>query len=317
MRILYVTCCLNGLIGLRYLADRGVEIAGVVTIAPETAQRHQVSGYVDVRPFCASRKLRVVTLATYQMARRDVAELDYQAVVVNGWNRLLPEEVIASASAGAIGIHAGHPPIGLGRAPLVWNILLGRQDMEVYTFRLTPRADDGHLMSLSPVEITSQDDVQLLYEKVAHVGARLIHEAIGKLASGFEGMPQNMAFAKHYLKRTPEDGLVDFTASDQDIYNFVRAQSSPYPGAFAFLDGRKWRFDRVVPFDRFAFREARRDPGRIVAALPSGLVVMTGGAPIWILSAECEDGRRIPDPDPEFDALIGQSFVGRTVGAPH
>jgi len=308
MSILYITCAENGLIGLERLLRRGLSIDRVVTISKATAEKNAVSGFVDVGPFCSNAGIPVSTLEGYRLTREDVKEADFDAVVVNGWNRLLDAPIIKMARLGAVGVHAGHPPIGLGRAPLVWNILLGKSDIEVYTFLLSTQADDGDILACRPVEITAHDNVRTLYEKVAVVGADLIYEAIEKLRRGERGIPQNLDFAIHYQKRTPADGLIDFRMSETEIYNFVRAQSRPYPGAFSYLLGKRWYFHRVMPFDRFAFRNVRREPGLIVDVLPSGLVILTGGAPIWLLEADVDGALRVPLDMTSDVKLIGQRF---------
>lgn len=305
MRVLYITCAENGLYGLRYLLRAGFEIAAVITLPPELGEKYAVSGYADVRPWCKSAKIPCVVLPSYTIKPEHVAGVEFDVFVVNGWNRLISEEIIARARLGGLGVHAGHPPIGLGRAPLVWNILLGNRDIEVYIFRTTPQADDGAILSLRPVEITPYDDVKLLYEKVMHAAAELLGDALKRLAKGQTGYIQAIQFAKHYEKRGPEDGIVDFSTSDEAIYNFVRAQVPPYPGAFAYLGDDRWTILRAQRFDVFALRDLPRRPGQIILNLPSGLVVQTGGAPIWITDALVE-GRRLGAD--ERDALVGRSF---------
>ena len=306
-RILYVTCARNGLDGLEYLYRRRT-VAAIITIPPELAKKANVSGYVDVRPFAEANRIPCIALGSYQLNKADVANLDYDVIVVNGWNRLLSAEIIASAAMGAIGVHAGHPPIGLGRAPIVWNILLGHTDIEVYAFELTARADDGNILARQTVEITNHDDVGTLYQKVSFIGSRLVDAAIDKLSEGRRGEQQDLKSARYYAKRTPEDGRIDFCLSETEIYNFVRAQTAPYPGAYSFLNGKKWIFDRVVPFDHFAFRDVKREPGRIVAALPAGPVVLTGGGPVWVQKAISENGERIPGDIEWMRSLIGLRF---------
>lgn len=304
--ILYITCAENGLYGLEQLAQTGVSVAAVVTLPPDLGEKYAISGYADVRPWCARNDVPFIVLPDYTLRVENVDHIDFDILVVNGWNRLISEQVIARARLGGIGIHAGHPPIGLGRAPLVWNILLGRSDIEVYVFSITPKADDGAILAQRPVEITPYDDVKLLYEKVMHVGAELIAQAVGRLAAGNAGYQQAMEFARHYEKRGPEDGLIDFSMSDEDIYNFVRAQVPPYPGAFSYLDGERWVILKAHRFDSYAFRDVKRRPGRIMLNLPSGIVVQTGGAPLWIVDA-LVDGRRLSHD--ERAALVDRSFA--------
>ena len=55
---------------------------------------------------------------------------------------------------------------------------------------------------------------------------------------------------KVYPQRSPEDGLIDLSWSKEEIFNFIRAQSSPYPGAFIELDGGERLFIEKVRIER-------------------------------------------------------------------
>lgn len=307
-KILYVSCAENGLYGLRHLVSHGFHISAVVTIQPEIGQRFSVSGYCDFQPYCSKEGLQVISLSNYKLTPEDLSQVNFDLIVVNGWNRLIESDVIGLAPMGGLGVHAGHPPIGLGRAPLVWNILLGRTDIEVYVFRLTPNADDGKILAIRTVEITPYDNVKHLYEKVMLATAHLFPDAIYALCKGNEGAEQDIENAVYYEKRTPDDGLIDFRKSEIEIYNFVRSQVPPYPGAFAWLSGAKWTILDARPFDRYAFRDIVRRPGTILCSLPSGIIVQTGGAPIWITDARVGDAPGTSVLEGLRDELIGMRF---------
>ncbi|MCI6701709.1 MAG: hypothetical protein MR454_09990, partial [Solobacterium sp.] len=49
---------------------------------------------------------------------------------------------------------------------------------------------------------------------------------------------QNDEEATYTLKRSPEDGLIDWNQSIRDIHLLIRAISRPYPGAFSMYDGK-------------------------------------------------------------------------------
>ncbi len=312
LKICYVTCAENGFYGLKKLHHLGYCIAQVVTISGSVAQRFNVSGFADVRSYCSTLSIPLLVLDDYKIRSNVFEKGAIDVVIVNGWNRLLPQDLLSRARFGGLGIHAGHPPLGLGRAPLVWNILLGNLDIEAYVFRLTERADDGDILSQCTIEITPFDDVGSLYQKVMVAGPKLFVDAIHKLANSVSGKAQSSSDVRHFEKRTPEDGLIDFFKSEVELYNFIRAQSAPYPGAFCYLDNELWRIWRAVPFDRFAFREGSRKPGEIVAALPSGLVVQTGGSCIWIQRADRDGQPFLPAELDVMEGFVGRRFTGRS-----
>lgn len=306
VRILYVSCGDNGLYSLKNLVSSGHNIVAVVTVTEAVATKYRISGYVDFTTFCKSTNIPIINLNTYTLSPDDVLSVEYDMLIVNGWNRLIDPILLDSSKYGGIGVHAGHPPIGHGRAPLVWNILLGHKDIEVYAFKLTKYADDGDILSLKVVEITDYDSVRHLYEKVMHAASEILPEAISSLVLSKPSIKQQLAYAVQYKKRTAEDGLIDFSQNEMEIYNFIRAQSPPYPGAFAMLDGAKWNIIKAQPYDRFAFRDIQRIPGTIICNLPSGLVVQTGGTSLWITEF-CVDGQMYSPAN--FEKM--ESFVGK------
>src|ERR1700736_101359 len=99
-KVLYVTCAENGLYGLGQLRRAGVDVAAVLTIPPEVADIHAVSGYVDVVPWCMENGLRCIRLRDYKIRVSDVETMDFDILIVNGWNRLIPPEVFSRARLG-------------------------------------------------------------------------------------------------------------------------------------------------------------------------------------------------------------------------
>jgi methionyl-tRNA formyltransferase len=307
-KIVYITCCDNGYFGLRYLYKAGHHIEQVITISQETAKKYQVSGYVDVVGWCNSLKIPVTILSDYCVDLGDISNSCKELLIVNGWNRLIPINVINKFSLGALGVHAGHPPIGLGRAPLVWNLIKGHRDLEVYVFNLTERADDGDILAIDTVEIVIQDTVKTLYEKVMYKAACLFNQAIHAVQNRYPKISQNSKYQVIYPKRNHIDGLIDFRESVDFLVNFIRAQSDPYPGAYAYLRGQKCIIWDAIPFDSFSFRAQARTPGKIMIALPSGLIVQTGTSPLWIKSASISGSIFIPRVLQEMEKYVDEIF---------
>ena len=83
--------------------------------------------------------------------------------------------------------------------------------------------------------------------------------------------PQDHAKATHYDKRTPADGLIQWSESTDRIYRLVRAAGRPYPGAFTRLGDCKLTIWRARPV------EATRTgtPGTVLAVDSSTLVIET------------------------------------------
>ena len=82
------------------------------------------------------------------------------------------------------------------------------------------------------------------------VTKRMLLRSVPQLLDGAIQLRPQVGTPSHYPKRTPEDGLIDWENMDVwEIYNFVRGQTRPYPGAFAPIGDKTYQIWRVQVFD--------------------------------------------------------------------
>jgi methionyl-tRNA formyltransferase len=72
--------------------------------------------------------------------------------------------------------------------------------------------------------------------------------------------------------RTPEDGLIDWNKPSHSVYNFIRAQSEPYPGAFTIFEGKKLIIWKAHPSPITYYGT----PGQVAKASHEGVYVICG-----------------------------------------
>ncbi|MBM82596.1 MAG: hypothetical protein CMJ78_18690 [Planctomycetaceae bacterium] len=69
----------------------------------------------------------------------------------------------------------------------------------------------------------------------------MILPTLDKLACGESvGTPQPSINPPILPRRRPADGIIEWSQSNREIYDHVRAITHPYPGAFSFLGTEKW-----------------------------------------------------------------------------
>ena len=98
-------------------------------------------------------------------------------------------------------------------------------------------------------------------------------------------------------QRTPEDGKINWNWDPLRIYNFIRAQTNPYPGAFSFLRGEKVIVWEAKLFDYLPKVHNRHGnaPGQIIDIVDQGslqgLLVWTanGDHPLLLTTLGCEE----------------------------
>ena len=202
------------------------------------------SNYADLSVF--ARKLNIpFYLINGEKGNRIIdyksllSELKTDVILVMGWYYMVPDSIRNLAKYGAWGIHASLLPNYAGGAPLVWAIIEGQEKSGVTLFKLDSGVDDGDIIKQSEFKIDKLDDIALVYEKATALSKKILNDALS-LGDKNEFRPQNTGELKIYPQRSPEDGEINLEWDSERIYNFVRAQSSPYPGAFIrTVDGKK------------------------------------------------------------------------------
>jgi len=170
---------------------------------------------------------------------KDVIErMHPDLILAYGWYYMIPGNIRNLAKYGAWGIHASLLPKYAGGAPLVWAIINGEKEAGVTLFRMKDGVDDGDIILQEKFPIEFEDTINEVQRKAVEASKRVLLRALLNIDK-IEYKPQDPAKMKVYPQRTPEDGLIDWNKSAVEIYNFIRAQTLPYPCAFTYLDGKK------------------------------------------------------------------------------
>jgi methionyl-tRNA formyltransferase len=238
MRTVFVSHNDLGLACLEALDRQGVDIQAVLT-RPDL---DRISDQTDFTDFTDERDVplhRVESLNTDAWVER-IADYNPELLFVVGWSRLVEQRILDIPSVAALGMHPAPLPRGRGRAPIAWSLIKGLDETALTMFHLVEEADAGDIAGQVSIPIAIDDDAAALYEKVVDAGRSLVDEVYPRLAAGeVPRTPQDEDEATWWPRRRPEHGRIDWTRSSKDVYNWIRGQSQPYPGAFSSLEGTR------------------------------------------------------------------------------
>jgi methionyl-tRNA formyltransferase len=288
MRTVWVSFDTIGRDCLEAAADSGCEIVGVVTLpGPIDPNRSGQCAFDEV----AARHgaVLVETADVNADATLDaVRALDPELSFVVGWSQLVREPFIALAREGVFGMHPSLLPRHRGRAPIPWAILSGLARTGVTLFEIVDAtADSGAIVGQAVVEIGADETAQTLFDRLADAHVELIREYAPQLLTrSAPRLPQDPQRASVWPKRTPADGIIDWETRAPYLYDWVRAQTRPYPGAFTFLGDEKVVVWRARPVEL----EEPAPAGTIVAARPEGPVVACGQGGLVLEEVETQVG---------------------------
>lgn len=273
----------------RFLQDGG-KIDYLVTVPPDHSDVHNISGYEDLRSFAEELGITYYPVKTYSLRSstdiQTIQEYKLDIAFVIGWQRLLPNEVLESIESGAYGMHGSHAnlPIGRGRSPMNWALLLGKKEFYTNLFQYQNNVDGGDVVATHRFEITEFDTCATLHHKNRRAMNVLIKNHIHDLLErkiSLQQQPEEQA--TYFPKRIPQDGAIDWNISAQHIYNHVRAQTKPFPGAFTRYQQQYISIWKVIPFDLEESTPPSFVPGEILSLFANGdFVVQTGKGTILV-----------------------------------
>ena len=274
MRTVWVSFDTIGRDCLEAAADVGAEIVGVVTLpGPIDPNRSGQCSFDDV-----AARLGAVLHETRDVNSDEtlaaVGALDAELIFVVGWSQLVRDPFIALASEGVFGMHPTLLPRHRGRAPIPWAILTGLARTGVTLFEIVDgTADSGSIVGQVTLDIAPDETATTLFERIAEAHVDLTRELVPRLlARTAPRTPQDPSRASSWPKRAPADGIIDWETRARYLYDWVRAQTRPYPGAFTFLGD-----DKVIVWGARAVELAEAAPaGTIVEVGPEGPVVACG-----------------------------------------
>ena len=274
MRTVWVSDDIMGRDCLRAAVEAGADVVGVVTLAESaTVDRSARWSFAD-----EAEQLRAELVETTDINSEEtleaVARLDPELVFVVGWYQLVRDPFIALAREGVFGMHPTLLPRHRGRAAIPWAILFGLARTGVTLFEISDAtADSGEIVGQRVVDIGADETATTLFEKLTTAHVELVREYVPHLLAGTAPrIPQDPLRASDWPRRRPVDGIIDWETRAPYLYDWVRAQTRPYPGAFTFLGQ-----DKVVVWQaRPVEIEEPAPAGTIVAERPEGPVVACG-----------------------------------------
>lgn len=160
-------------------------------------------------------------------------------ILVMGWYYMVPKKIRDLSRLGAWGIHASLLPDYAGGAPLVWAIIEGCEKTGITLFKLDEGVDDGDIIAQAEICIEPTDTIKEVYEDVIEKSKKILLDTLTNIQQ-IKFIPQDKSLIKVYPQRKPEDGEIDLSLPAKKMFDFIRAQAPPYPGAFIKTsDGKK------------------------------------------------------------------------------
>lgn len=239
-------------LGLRVLTEMYSlapnKLIGAVTIDDTNDTR---SKYVDFKSFAHTQGLELHIAENRKHSEQLVKELKPDLCFVVGWYWLIGDAALATVPFGFIGVHNSLLPKFRGGSPLIWQIISGEREVGFSFFSFTSEMDEGPIWAQGRVSVEPHDYISAILEKVEDKTIEVLREIYPQILKGeIKPVGQDHESATYCAQRFPRDGNIDWRKPAQQVFNFIRAQSDPYPGAFTFFEAQEMKIWRARLFEK-------------------------------------------------------------------
>ncbi len=307
MRIAFLGTPEFALPSLQMLIDEGHELM-VFTQPDRPKGRHGVLTPPPAKALALRHGLPVRQFEKIRLPEGVAALKEFRPdlMVTAAFGQILSKENLDIPVHGCINVHGSLLPKYRGAAPVQWAVINGETVTGVTTMLTDVGLDTGDMLLKREVEIGPEETGGELMDRLSYIGAALLKETVAALQNGtLKREKQNEAEATKCPMLKKEHGKVDFSKSAREVHDLVRGVT-PWPGAYAFLDGEPIKLLKV----KRTGLPAKGEPGVCaVASAQEGLFVNASDEMVEILEVQFAGGKRM-----EADrALCGRMLLGKVL----
>ena len=174
------------------------------------------------------------------------------------YTQILKEEILR-LSKYAINFHPSLLPEYRGTAPLIWQIVNGKETTGITAHQMTSRVDVGKIYIQREIKISPQDTGYTLHKKTAIICAEIFGEVLSLFLDGKLHGYKMKGKGSYYSSKSPQVHRLDpKTQTVEQVYNIVRALAKPLPGACYIENDTTYLVNKVTVVDNANFKESKK-----------------------------------------------------------
>ena len=163
-----------------------------------------------------------------------IREINPDLIVVVAYGKIIPKEIIDIPKYGIINVHSSLLPKYRGASPIHSAILNGDKETGVSIMYIEEELDAGDVILKEYCEITEDDTLGTLHDKLKELGAKGLGKTLKLIESGnVKAEKQDDAKATFVKPISKEQSKIDWTDTKENVYNKIRGLN-PFPGAYTF-----------------------------------------------------------------------------------
>lgn len=209
-------------------------------------------------------------------------------IITCAYGQIIPEELLNYPKYGCINVHGSLLPKLRGGAPIHHAIINGDKSTGITIMYMDKKMDSGDIIAQEEIEILDQYNLDMLYEKMSYLGAKLLINTLPEIIAGTNKREkQNEKYATFGYNITKEEEKIDFNQEITKVHNKIRGLST-IPGAYATLDNKRIKIYQST----ITSIKSNKQPGTIIEIDKTGIYVTTKDKIIKLTDIKIEGKKR-------------------------
>jgi len=217
----------------------------------------------------------------------DIANIKPDISIVAGFSQIFNNTLINIPRLGTINLHAGPLPKYRGGSPLNWQIINNEEEIGLSIIAMDKGIDTGRIIVQRFFKLEVTDNIADVHEKTNNLFSEMVVEVLNNLKNKpLKVIKQEDTQAIYWHQRSDLDSRINWHyMTALQVYNFIRALTLPYKGAYTFCNGQKLRIysSKLIKNSFCGY------PGRVVKINNNKLVVICSDKGLCIESYKFEE----------------------------
>lgn len=237
-----------------------------------------------------------------------ITNLNPDIIITCAYGQIIPEAILNCPKYGCINVHGSLLPKLRGGAPIHHAIINGDKETGITIMYMDKLMDSGDIISQAKLPILENDKLDIVYEKMSHLGANLLIETLPSIIDGTNNrIKQNENEVTFGYNITKEEEKIDFNESCQEVHNRIRGLSS-IPGAYCMLDNKRMK----VYQSEITNSKSTQEAGKIIKIDKTGIYVNTSDFIIKLTDIKLEGKKRCLVKD-FINGIKVEEYIGKVL----
>jgi len=247
----------------KLIDNKDFDVVACYSREPSIANRGKKITKSPIHKLAEENNIKVITPKTLRTkeSQNELRALNPDILVVVAYGLILPKEILEIPKLGCVNIHPSLLPKWRGAAPIQRPIMSGDNETGVAIMRMGEGLDDGNVINVARIDITSEDDYLSISEQLSEIGAELLVKSINEISQNkAKYTKQDDSLSTYANKLSKEECEINWQESALTIQNKIRGLRGTLTANFI-LNDEKIKIHKATIID---LNSTDHTPGKVI-----------------------------------------------------